>query len=83
MAVWWTIGLLVLLLALVASVWFSEDRTEVPFTFFHRQLQDRNIKSLEIRGQRAYGEFIDPPLAPVRPPAAQPQNQGQTPISRG
>jgi cell division protease FtsH len=64
--VWWTIALLVLLLVFLASLWFAEDRTEIQFTFFHRQLQDRNIKSLEIRGQRAYGEFVDPPLAPLQ-----------------
>jgi cell division protease FtsH len=71
--VWWTIGLLILLLAFLASLWVSEDRSEIPFTFFHRQLQEKNIKSLEIRGQRAYGEFVNPPLAPVQPRAEQPR----------
>lgn len=63
LAVAWTIALLILLLALLASSWFAEERVELKFSQFHQQLQDRNIKSLEIRGQRAYGEFIEPPSA--------------------
>ena len=33
---WWTIALLVLLLAFLASQWFAEDRAEIEFTFFHQ-----------------------------------------------
>jgi cell division protease FtsH len=62
----WAIALLVILLAFLASQWFAEDRSEIRYTFFDQQLKARNIKSLEIRGQQAYGEFIDPPLAPAR-----------------
>ena len=70
-AAMWAIGLLALFLIMFASQWFAEDRSQIDYTFFHQQLAARNIKSLEIRGQLAYGEFIDPPMAPATsaPPA--------------
>ena len=60
----WTILLAVLVFGFFASQWFAEDRAEIDYTFFYQQLQERNIESLEIRGQTAYGEFRQPPLAP-------------------
>src|SRR5688500_4319877 len=61
----WMITLLVLFLVVIGSRWFADDSAEIKYTFFHKQLQARNIKSLEIRGQKAYGEFVDPPLSPT------------------
>ncbi|HEX2477072.1 MAG TPA: ATP-dependent zinc metalloprotease FtsH, partial [Lacipirellulaceae bacterium] len=61
----WMIALLVLFLAFIASRWLVADIAEIKYTFFNKQLQARNIKSLEIRGQKAYGEFIEPPLSPT------------------
>ena len=64
-AVSWLIAILLLLLVVVASQWYAQDQAEIPYTFFHQQLQARNIKSLQVRGQQAYGEFVEPPLAPA------------------
>jgi cell division protease FtsH len=61
----WMIALLVLFLAFVASRWLVADTAEIKYTFFYQQLLARNIKSLEIRGQKAYGEFIVPPPSPT------------------
>jgi cell division protease FtsH len=63
-AVLWTLGLLVLLLVILASQWFAEDRAQIDYTFFDAQLQARNIKSIEIHGRVAYGEFVEPPTLP-------------------
>ncbi len=60
----WTIALLALLLAVIASQWFAEDRAAIDYTFFDAQLQARNVKTADVHGQVLYGEFIDPPLAP-------------------
>jgi cell division protease FtsH len=74
MAIGWSIALLLLLLAFLASLWFAEDRAEISFTFFRQQLEAGNIKSVEISGRRAHGVFVEPPLAPaasVQPDSAQ------------
>jgi cell division protease FtsH len=63
-AVVWTIGLLVLLLVVLASQWVAEDRAEIDYTFFEAQLQARNVKSLDVYGPEAQGEFVEPPVAP-------------------
>jgi cell division protease FtsH len=62
-------------LALLAAQWLAEHRDEIKYSFFNEQLQADNIKSLEIRGQMAYGEFVEPPLAPV---SANSKSDGQT-----
>ena len=59
------IAFLVLFLVFIGSRWFVDDSAEIKYTFFHKQLQARNIKSLEIRGQKAYGEFVEPPPSPT------------------
>ena len=69
-AVLWTIGLLALLLVVLASQWFAEDRAQIDYTFFDAQLQARNIKSIEIHGRVAYGEFVEPPTLPSKADAA-------------
>ncbi|HEY3395173.1 MAG TPA: ATP-dependent zinc metalloprotease FtsH [Lacipirellulaceae bacterium] len=61
----WMIALLVLFLVFIGSRWFVDDSAEIKYTFFHKQLQARNIKSLEIRGQKAFGEFVEPPPSPT------------------
>jgi cell division protease FtsH len=60
----WTVLLLTLLLAVLASQWFATERTEIDYTFFVAQLQAKNVKSIDVQGAVAYGEFVDPPLAP-------------------
>jgi cell division protease FtsH len=72
----WLIAILLLLLVVVASQWYAEDHVEIDYTFFHRQLEARNVKSLEIQGQLAYGEFIEPPPLPAA--AAQPKPEAPT-----
>jgi cell division protease FtsH len=61
-AVLWTIALLALLAVVLATQWFAEDRAQIDYTFFDAQLQAHNIKSIEIHGRVAYGEFAEPPL---------------------
>jgi cell division protease FtsH len=63
-AVMWTIGLLALLLVVLASQWFAEDRAQIDYTFFDAQLRAENIKSIDVRGRIAKGEFVERPIAP-------------------
>jgi cell division protease FtsH len=70
-AVAWTIAVLALLLVVLASQWFAEERTTIDYTFFDAQLRARNIKSVDIYGRDAYGEFVEPPLAPPTAKEAQ------------
>jgi cell division protease FtsH len=65
-----------LLLVIVASQWYTEDHVEIDYSFFHQQLAARNIKTFEIRGQQAYGEFIEPPPLPAT--AAPPSTDNST-----
>lgn len=60
----WIILLLLLSLVLFSSRWFGEERAEIEFAFFHQQLAAKNIKSLDIRGRQAQGEFVEPTLVP-------------------
>jgi cell division protease FtsH len=62
-------ALLILVSLLILSQWFGEDRSQIDFSFFHDQLQAHNIRSLDVRGQTAYGEFKVVPLA--LPPAGE------------
>ncbi len=79
----WMIVVLVLFLAFVASRWLVADMAEIKYTFFYQQLQARNIKSLEIRGQKAYGEFIEPPPSPTasQKPADRSESEGAQPAT--
>jgi cell division protease FtsH len=72
MAIMWMIAILMLLLVVVGSQFFTGDRSEIDYTFFESQLQARNVKSLDIHGEDAYGTFVDPPLTPLtaKQPAA-------------
>jgi cell division protease FtsH len=62
---WWVVLALVTV-ALVA--FFSRDkdsRSEIDYGFFRRQLEvDKNIKSVNIEGMKAYGTFIKAPNDP-------------------
>jgi hypothetical protein len=59
----WMIAILMLLLLVVASRWVTGDRSKIDYTFFEAQLADRNVKSLDVYGRDAYGEFVKAPLA--------------------
>src|SRR5262249_36757351 len=59
----WALALLILLSLLIFSHWFNDDRSEIDFGFFHDQLTTHNIQSLDVRGQTAYGEFKQAPVA--------------------
>src|SRR5450432_496176 len=61
----WGLLLLILLSLFLMQHWFGEERSEIDYRFFHEQLQAHNIASLDIRGQEAYGEFRQAPLAPT------------------
>jgi cell division protease FtsH len=82
-AVAWTIGLLILLLAVVASQWFVEDRSEIDYTFFEAQLRAGNVKSLDVYGREARGEFVEPPSAPATSNQIQSPNAGKKESTSG
>jgi len=61
-AVAWTIGALLLFLAVVGSQWIGADRAEIDFTFFDKQVRAHNVKSIDVHGPIAYGEFYKNPM---------------------
>ena len=58
----WIIGLFILLFAAFAAQRFSSDREEIDFTSFDAQVRAHNVKSIDVYGSVAYGEFVEPPL---------------------
>jgi cell division protease FtsH len=62
----WVIGLLLLFLAVFAAMQFASDRNEIDFTSFEAQIRARNVKSIDVYGSVAYGEFIKAPLADAK-----------------
>jgi cell division protease FtsH len=62
----WIMAILMLLLVIIGSRWFTGDRSEINYTFFQAQLAKRNVKSLEVYGRDAYGEFQQRPVTPLR-----------------
>jgi cell division protease FtsH len=63
-AAMWTVAALLALLAVLASQWYAVERSPINYTFFESQLAARNVKAIEVHGREAYGEFVEPPLAP-------------------
>ncbi len=60
---------------------FRGKRSEIPYSFFHEQVESGNVKFLEVRGQQAFGEFRTPPLKSELEEAQaeqQSSQQGQT-----
>ena len=44
---------------------FSDQVSEITnYRFFHEQVLAGNVKSVELRGNDLFGEFVEPPLAP-------------------
>jgi len=69
-------GLLLILVALTAAMlWIQPYATDVSkiknYKFFHDQVLAGNVESVEIRGDRIYGVFVHPPLAPSSNPTIQ------------
>jgi len=66
-AIAWMIAILMLLVVVIGSRWFSGERSEIDYSFFETQLKARNVKTLVVfRGDAyAHGEFLERPLAPV------------------
>src|SRR4051812_18062828 len=58
----WIIGLLILLSVAFVSQRFSSDREEIDFTSFDAQVRAHKVKSIDVYGSTAYGEFVDAPL---------------------
>src|SRR4051812_27902340 len=58
----WIIGLLILLSVAFASQRFSSDREEIDFTSFDAQVRAHKVKSIDVYGSVAYGEFVEAPL---------------------
>src|SRR3990172_9393869 len=59
---------IVVILLVVSTLWiaqrYSENWTEIDYSFFHEQVLANNVRSLKLEGQTAYGEFREPPPAP-------------------
>jgi cell division protease FtsH len=62
-SVGWIITLVLLAALVLSSRWFSQQRSTIDYSFFHEQLSAHNIESVQIEGQRIYGQFAQPPLA--------------------
>ena len=62
----WIIGLLILLFAAFAAQRFSSDREEIDFTSFDALVRSHKVKSIDVYGSIAYGEFVEPRV--VQPP---------------
>ncbi len=59
--------LLLVLLLVAAFLLFSSDtggRSEITYGLFLRELEQKNIASVDLRGGTAYGEFREPPVDP-------------------
>jgi cell division protease FtsH len=61
----WGLLVLALLTLFLLQHWFGEERSEIKYGYFREQLKAHNVQSLDIRGQDAYGEFRQAPLAPA------------------
>src|SRR3954462_8551749 len=61
-AAFWTIGVILILVAMFASQWLGEERSEINFTAFDAQVRAHNVKSIDVHGPIAYGEFTEPLL---------------------
>ncbi len=70
---------MLVLLALLASQWFTEDRSEISFTFFDAQVRAHNVKSIDVYGQVAYGEFVEAPSSPADEKAKHPAKGAKAP----
>ena len=46
--------------AMFASQWLGEDRSEIDFSEFDAQVRAHNVKSIDVHGSLAYGEFVVP-----------------------
>jgi cell division protease FtsH len=65
MAVLWVIAALVLLTGIIVSQWFVVDRTEINYTYFDAQIRAGNVKTIDVQGAVANGEFKVPPEIPA------------------
>ena len=54
--IWWILGAL-LIVAIFISVQMSNGRSEIDYGFFRQQLGKKNIASVNIEGDKIYGEF--------------------------
>jgi len=59
---WILLSVLLLATLLLLARPFEEKRSEIPYSFFHKQVLAGNVGDLEISGQQGLGEFITPPL---------------------
>ena len=54
--------------ALAAVLYYGllrgDGRSEISYGFFRRQLDEKNIESVNIMGSKVYGEFKEAPLDP-------------------
>ncbi|HEX4412142.1 MAG TPA: ATP-dependent zinc metalloprotease FtsH [Lacipirellulaceae bacterium] len=53
-----------LFLAVGAIQWFTDDRSEVDYSFFDAQVRAHNVKTIDVQGAIANGEFVTAPLVP-------------------
>jgi len=61
---WW---LLLVFIAVLAVLYFGgrgEQRSEIDFGIFYRELEKNNVASVDVRGRTILGEFREPPADP-------------------
>ncbi|WP_425400461.1 ATP-dependent zinc metalloprotease FtsH [Aeoliella sp.] len=58
----WLLIVLVLASILLLANPFGSSQSKITYQFFHEQVEKNNVRTLEVRGQQAYGEFRIPPL---------------------
>ena len=67
---WWIVAVAVFALMIWYTLYGGEKRSEITYGFFRQQLEgDKNIASVQIQGSKVFGEFKQPPVAPVDPTA--------------
>ena len=63
----WFIGLLALVLIAITTQRSASEREEIDFSSFDAKVRAGQVKSLDVYGSVAYGEFKEPQI--IRPPA--------------
>ena len=74
----WLLLALLLTSILLLSQSMGEKQSDITYSFFDKQVQAGNVRSIEIRGLKAHGEFRVPPLASeleaeINPPEEEPK----------
>lgn len=61
----WLFAMLAVGLALIASQFYTPEQSEIPYSVFVEQVEEKNIESVAVQGRTLFGKFIKPPLKSV------------------